>query len=52
MSTNNKIQQVSIAQSVSKNFVDYAMSVITERALPDANDGFKTCTKKNSIRRI
>lgn len=46
MSTNNKIQQVSIAQSVSKNFVDYAMSVITERALPDANDGLKPVQRR------
>ncbi len=36
-----KILQVEITQEMQKNFLDYAMSVIVQRALPDARDGLK-----------
>lgn len=35
------IIQENIETSMSKNFIDYAMSVIVDRALPDARDGLK-----------
>src|SRR3972149_1277881 len=35
------IQQVDIDQQVRSAFLDYAMSVIVARALPDARDGLK-----------
>jgi DNA gyrase subunit A len=36
-----KIKQVEITTELSKSYLDYAMSVIVSRALPDIRDGFK-----------
>ena len=36
-----KIQGVDITEELSKNYLDYAMSVIVARALPDIRDGLK-----------
>ena len=36
-----KIQPVDISREMQKNFLDYAMSVIVARALPDVRDGLK-----------
>src|SRR6202171_1196404 len=36
-----KIQQVEITTELSKSYLDYAMSVIVGRALPDVRDGLK-----------
>ncbi|MDP1743736.1 MAG: DNA gyrase subunit A, partial [Candidatus Amesbacteria bacterium] len=36
-----KIQPVEITTEMQKNFLDYAMSVIVARALPDVRDGLK-----------
>src|SRR3989339_2100915 len=36
-----KIRIVEITSELSKSYVDYAMSVITSRALPDVRDGLK-----------
>ena len=36
-----KIQPVEIVTEMQKNFLDYAMSVIVARALPDVRDGLK-----------
>src|SRR3990167_7267170 len=36
-----KIQQVEITSELSKSYLDYAMSVIVARALPDVRDGLK-----------
>lgn len=36
-----KIIQVEIAEELSKSYLDYAMSVIVSRALPDIRDGLK-----------
>lgn len=44
--TFNNIQLVSIADSMQKHFIDYAMSVITERALPDVRDGLKPVQRR------
>ena len=42
MSTNiGKIQSVEITQEMRKSYLDYAMSVIVARALPDVRDGLK-----------
>ncbi|MDO5760028.1 MAG: DNA gyrase subunit A [Bacteroidota bacterium] len=38
---NSKIQKVDIGKQVKQAFIDYAMSVIVARALPDARDGMK-----------
>jgi len=36
-----KIKTVEITSELSKSYLDYAMSVIVARALPDIRDGFK-----------
>ena len=36
-----KIRENSIVSELQKTFLDYAMSVITSRALPDIRDGLK-----------
>lgn len=36
-----KIQQVEIVEEMQKSYLDYAMSVIVARALPDVKDGLK-----------
>ena len=45
MEDNNKIeeniQDISIASEMESSFIDYAMSVIVSRAIPDARDGLK-----------
>ncbi|AOY75422.1 DNA gyrase subunit A [Clostridium formicaceticum] len=38
---NNKIVPISIADEMKKSYIDYAMSVIVGRALPDVRDGLK-----------
>ena len=38
---NQKIMPVSIEDEMKKSFIDYAMSVIVQRALPDVRDGLK-----------
>jgi len=38
---NNKIIPISIADEMKKSYIDYAMSVIVGRALPDVRDGLK-----------
>lgn len=39
--TNPIIKEVSISQEMKSSFIDYAMSVIVSRALPDVRDGLK-----------
>ena len=36
-----KILPIDMEQEVKKSFIDYSMSVITSRALPDVRDGMK-----------
>ena len=38
---NNSVQPVSIEEEMRKSYLDYAMSVIVSRALPDVRDGLK-----------
>ncbi len=40
-SENERIQRVDIEQTMKTAYIDYAMSVIVARALPDVRDGFK-----------
>ena len=35
-----------------KSYIDYAMSVIIARALPDVQGRFKTGTEKNALRYV
>ena len=41
VSENEKITRVDIEQTMKSAYIDYAMSVIVARALPDVRDGFK-----------
>ena len=38
---NSHIEEVNISQTMRKSFLDYAMSVIVSRALPDVRDGLE-----------
>lgn len=41
MEQDNKILPIEIASEMKKSYIDYAMSVIVGRALPDVRDGLK-----------
>ncbi len=43
---NEKVEPVNIAEEMSKSFLDYSMSVIISRALPDARDGLKPSQRR------
>ena len=40
------IQEVDFAEVMQKSYIDYSMSVITDRALPSAQDGFKPVQRR------
>ena len=54
MSTNlledSKIITHEMSEEMKTSYIDYAMSVIVGRALPDVRDGLKPVTQKNSLR--
>ena len=41
MEDKERIIKVDIEQEMRKSYIDYSMSVIVARALPDVRDGFK-----------
>ncbi len=41
-----KIEKIDVADEMSKSFLDYSMSVIVSRALPDARDGLKPSQRR------
>ncbi len=43
---NEKVEPVNVADEMSKSFLDYSMSVIISRALPDARDGLKPSQRR------
>lgn len=43
---NNKIKSLSISKEMKKSFLEYAMSVIVSRALPNARDGLKPVQRR------
>src|SRR5436309_2950407 len=45
-SQNEKVQPVNVDDEMSKSFLDYSMSVIISRALPDARDGLKPSQRR------
>src|ERR1700677_4880457 len=45
-SQNKKAHPVNVAEEMSKSFLDYSMSVIISRALPDARDGLKPSQRR------
>jgi DNA gyrase subunit A len=44
--TFDKIQSVDIQEEMKKSYIDYAMSVIASRALPDVRDGLKPVQRR------
>ncbi len=44
--SNTRIRPVDVAEEVSRSFLDYSMSVIISRALPDARDGLKPSQRR------
>lgn len=43
---NEKVLPINVADEMSKSFLDYSMSVIISRALPDARDGLKPSQRR------
>ena len=46
----DRIIKINIEEEMKSAYIDYSMSVIVSRALPDVRDGFKTRSPKNSFR--
>ena len=42
----DKIHDIDLKKTMEKSYIDYAMSVIASRALPDVRDGLKPVQKK------
>ena len=42
----NRIIKVDLEQEMKTSYIDYAMSVIVSRALPDVRDGFKPVLRR------
>ena len=50
MDTNyDKLEQVDISREMRTSFLDYSMSVIVQRALPDVRDGMKPVHRRICI---
>ena len=43
---NEKVEPINVAEEVSRSFLDYSMSVIISRALPDVRDGLKPSQRR------
>ena len=43
---NEKPEKVNVADEIKNSFLDYSMSVIISRALPDARDGLKPSQRR------
>jgi DNA gyrase subunit A len=46
LNPNEKVLPMNVAEEMSKSFLDYSMSVIISRALPDARDGLKPSQRR------
>ena len=44
--SDDSIKKINVADEMSKSFLDYSMSVIVSRALPDARDGLKPSQRR------
>ena len=43
----DKIHEVDLKKTMEESYIDYAMSVIAARALPDVRDGLKPVQRRN-----
>ena len=46
MEDNNRIIKTEYSELMQKSYIDYAMSVIAQRALPDVRDGLKPVQRR------
>ena len=44
-----RIIQVNIEEEMKSAYIDYSMSVIVSRALPDVRDGLKACSRQGTV---
>jgi len=44
-----RVEHVSIEEEMRRSYLDYAMSVIVQRALPDVRDGLKPVSGASSM---
>ncbi|NLH73023.1 MAG: DNA gyrase subunit A [Verrucomicrobia bacterium] len=44
--TNERVEAINVAEEIKSSFLDYSMSVIISRALPDARDGLKPSQRR------
>lgn len=42
----DKIQEVDLQETMEQSYIEYAMSVIASRALPDVRDGLKPVQRR------
>ena len=45
----DKIEQIDLQVEMQRSYLDYAMSVIVGRALPDVRDGLKPVHRRGSV---
>ena len=45
----DKVHEVDLKKTMEESYIDYAMSVIASRALPDVRDGLKAGTAKSTV---
>ena len=45
-SQNEKVEKIDVSEEMSRSFLDYSMSVIVSRALPDVRDGLKPSQRR------
>src|SRR5436305_12336237 len=43
---NEKVEKINVAEEIKNSFLDYSMSVIISRALPDVRDGLKPSQRR------
>ena len=43
---NERVTKINVAEEIKNSFLDYSMSVIISRALPDARDGLKPSQRR------
>ena len=42
----DKVQEIDLKKTMEQSYIDYAMSVISQRALPDVRDGLKPVQRR------
>ena len=52
MAEGEKVIKINIEEEMKSAYIDYSMSVIVSRALPDVRDGLKACSQKGSVRNV